>query len=50
MTGWEHSRFTCKKRPVLHEARHTFASALIAAGVDAKAITTYMGHASIQTT
>jgi integrase len=34
----------------LHEARHTFASILIAAGVNAKAITTYMGHASIQTT
>jgi integrase len=34
----------------LHEARHTFASTLIAAGVNAKAITTYMGHASIQTT
>jgi integrase len=34
----------------LHEARHTFASVLIAAGVNAKAITAYMGHASIQTT
>lgn len=34
----------------LHEARHTFASVLIAAGVNAKAITTHMGHASIQTT
>lgn len=34
----------------LHEGRHTFASVLIAAGVNAKAITTYMGHTSIQTT
>ena len=34
----------------LHEARHTFASLLIAACVNAKAITSYMGHASIQTT
>jgi integrase len=34
----------------LDEARHTFASVLIAAGANAKAITTYMGHASIQTT
>jgi len=34
----------------LHEARHTFASILIAAGVNAKAITSFMGHASIQTT
>jgi len=38
-------------RPIgLHEARHTFASVLIAAGVNAKAITTYTGYASIQTT
>ena len=28
----------------LHDARHTFASYLIAAGVNAKAIQTYMGH------
>ena len=34
----------------LHECRHTFASLLIAAGVNAKAITAYLGHASIQTT
>ncbi len=34
----------------LQEARHTFASVLIAAGVNAKAITTYMGHALVQKT
>ncbi len=34
----------------LHECRHTFASILIAAGVNARAITAYMGHASIQIT
>ena len=34
----------------LHECRHTFASLLIAAGVNAKAIAAYLGHASIQTT
>lgn len=34
----------------LHECRHTFASLLIAADVNAKAITAYLGHASIQTT
>jgi integrase len=34
----------------LHSARHTFASILIAAGVNAKALTTYVGHASIATT
>jgi integrase len=33
-----------------HEARHTFASMMIAAGVNAKAIATYMGHSSIQIT
>jgi integrase len=40
-----------KLEPVaLHSARHTFASILIAAGVNAKALTTYVGHASINTT
>ena len=34
----------------LHECRHTFASLLIAAGVNAKALSVYMGHASISTT
>lgn len=31
----------------LHECRHSFASIMIAAGVEAKALSTYMGHASI---
>jgi integrase len=34
----------------LASASAHFASLLIAAGVNAKAITTYLGHASIQTT
>ena len=34
----------------LHEARHTFASLLIAAGVNAKAIMEFMGHATIAMT
>jgi integrase len=34
----------------LHEARHTFASMMIAAGVNAKALSTYMGHSSIGVT
>lgn len=34
----------------LHECRHTYASFLIAAGLNAKAISSYMGHASIQIT
>ncbi len=33
-----------------HEARHTYASLMIAAGVNSKALTTYMGHRSITTT
>jgi integrase len=34
----------------LHEARHTFASLMIAAGVNAKALATYLGHSSITIT
>jgi integrase len=34
----------------LHECRHTFASFMIAAGVNAKAISTYLGHSSISVT
>lgn len=33
-----------------HEARHTYASLMIAAGVNAKALSTYMGHANIAIT
>jgi integrase len=34
----------------LHECRHTFAALMIAAGVNAKALSTYMGHSSITIT
>jgi integrase len=34
----------------LHECRHTFASLMIAAGVNAKVLSTYMGHASVTIT
>ena len=34
----------------LHEARHTYASLMIAAGVNAKALSTYMGHAGVAIT
>jgi integrase len=34
----------------LHEGRHTYASVAIAAGVNAKALSTYMGHSSIEIT
>jgi len=38
------------QRITLHEARHTYASLMIAAGVNAKALSTYMGHANISIT
>jgi integrase len=51
---WKRSRAAWASaglRPIgLHEARHTFASLMIAAGVNAKALTVYMGHASVKTT
>jgi len=34
----------------LHECRHTFASLMIAAGVNARALSTYMGHSSVTIT
>jgi integrase len=34
----------------LHQARHTYASFMIAAGVNAKALAQYMGHSSIKLT
>lgn len=38
-------------RPIgLHECRHTFASFMIAAGVNPKALSTYMGHSSVTIT
>jgi integrase len=33
-----------------HEARHTFASLMIAPGVNAKALSTHVGHANISIT
>jgi integrase len=45
--AWKAARLN---RITLHECRHTFASLMIAAGVNAKGLQTYMGHASIQTT
>jgi integrase len=41
---WEDAGLT---RITLHACRHTFASYMIAAGVNAKALSTYMGHANI---
>ena len=36
--------------PTLHECRHGYASLMIAAGVNVKALSTFMGHANIRTT
>ncbi len=45
--AWEANGLT----PIsLHECRHTFASLMIAAGVNAKALSRYMGHFSIVVT
>lgn len=38
------------ERVTFHDCRHTFASLMIAAGVNAKALSTSMGHANINIT
>lgn len=45
-------RWSATGLPVLtlHEARHSFASMMIAAGVNAKALSVFMGHATIAVT
>lgn len=45
--AWKRAKLTAI---TLHECRHTFASLLIDAGVNAKAIQTFMGHATIEMT
>jgi integrase len=45
--AWTEAKLT---RITLHECRHSFASLMIAAGVNAKALSTYMGHANISIT
>jgi integrase len=45
--AWRGARL---ERIILHECRHTFASLMIAAGVNAKALQSFMGHSSITTT
>lgn len=47
---FEASRPDALQPIALHEARHTAASFLIAAGVTGKALTSYMGHSSTATT
>ena len=46
-SAWKRAKL---ERITLHESRHTFASLMIAAGVNAKALSTYMGHANINIT
>jgi integrase len=46
--AWEEAGLTGRLR--LHQARHSYASYLIAAGANPKAISTFMGHASINVT
>jgi integrase len=48
--GWVRSRDDALEPAILHGARHTFASLLIAAGVNIKAVSTFMGHASVTIT
>jgi integrase len=45
--AWEKAKL---RRITFHECRHSFASLMIAAGVNAKALSTYMGHANISIT
>lgn len=45
--AWENAGL---KRITPHECRHSYASLMIAAGVNAKALCDYMGHSSIQVT
>jgi integrase len=51
-TGRARKRLEDRSLPVidLHEARHTFASFAIDAGLNAKTLSTYMGHSSIKIT
>jgi hypothetical protein len=46
--AWEKAGLTERLR--LHQARHTYASFMIAAGVNAKALSVFMGHSSIKVT
>jgi integrase len=48
--AWVKSRSDALEPIKLHHLRHTCASVMIAAGINAKALSTYMGHSSIQVT
>jgi integrase len=46
--SWRKAGLTGRLR--LHQARHTYASFMIAAGVNPKALSSFMGHSSITVT
>jgi len=46
-TAWKNAEL---EGITLHESRHTYASLMIAAGVNAKSLQTYMGHSSVTVT
>lgn len=48
--GWVKARKAALEPIGLHECRHTFASLMIGAGVNAKALSSYIGHASVTIT
>jgi integrase len=50
LSAWRNAKPEPLQPIGLHECRHTFASLMIAAGVNAKALSTYLGHSSIQIT
>lgn len=45
--NWRKARPDALERITMHECRHTFASLMIAAGANAKALSTYMGHSTV---
>jgi integrase len=49
-TAWARAEPEALEGISLHESRHTYASLMIAAGVNAKALSSYMGHSSITIT
>jgi integrase len=49
-TAWKNEKPKALEPISLHECRHSFASLMIAAGVNAKALSSYMGHSSITIT
>jgi integrase len=46
-TAWKNAKL---EGITLHQARHTYASLMIAAGVNDKSLQTYLGHSSVTVT